>query len=68
MDKNSRAYDLYWHKPTMYNPNNCEGVKENIFTIKQHRKGWIESKLYPLNMLCPPTEAGIAMEGFEKVQ
>lgn len=64
-----QGYDLYWHKPTMYNPNNYEGVKENIFTIKQKtEKGWIESNYISLNMLCLPIEAGIAMEGFEKVQ
>ena len=64
-----QGYDLYWHKPTMYNPNNYEGVKENIFTIKQQtEKGWIESNYISLNMLCLPIEAGIAMEGFEKVQ
>jgi len=44
-------------------------VKENIFTIKQQtEKGWIESNYISLNMLCLPIEAGIAMEGFEKVQ
>ena len=54
---------------TDHNPNNYEGVKENIFTIKQQTgKGWIESNYISLNMLCLPIEAGIAMEGFEKVQ
>ena len=56
-------------KTAMYNPNNYEGVKENIFTIKQKaEKGWIESNYISQNMLCLPIEAGIAMEGFEKVQ
>ena len=54
-------------------PNNLPAAntleKENIFTIKQQTgKGWIESNYISLNMLCLPIEAGIAMEGFEKVQ
>ena len=64
-----QGYELYWHKPTMYNPNNYEGVKENIFTIKQQtEKGWIESYYISQNMLCLPIEDGIVIEGFEKVQ
>ena len=64
-----QGYDLYWHKPTMYNPNNYEDVKENIFAIKkQTENGWSESNYISQNMLCLPIEAGIAMEGFEKVQ
>lgn len=66
MDK-QQGYDLYWHKPNMYNPNNYEGLKENIFTVKQKtEKGWIESYYVSQNMLCLPVEDGIVIEGFEK--
>lgn len=50
------GYDLYWHMPYLYNPNNVMGNKENIF-------GSIVSK----NMLCLHKNTHSEINGFEKV-
>jgi FkbM family methyltransferase len=50
------GYDMYWHLPTLYNPNNYAGNRENIF-------GGIVS----INLLCIPRELSLTMQGFRKV-
>lgn len=50
-------YDLWWHLPAMYNPNNHTGDPENIF-------GRITSK----NMLCAPKEKNLTVNGARQVE
>lgn len=50
-------YDLYWHLPLLFNPDNFFHNPENIFgNIGSH------------NMLCIPKGAGCTLEGFPKVE
>jgi len=50
-------YDLYWHTPLLYNPDNFFHNPENIFgNIGSH------------NMLCLPREAGYCLDGFTRVE
>ena len=64
-----QGYDLYWHKPTMYNPNNYEGREGKYFYDKAaDRKRLDRKQLYLAKYVVPAHRAGIAMEGFEKVQ
>lgn len=51
------SYDMYWHLPPMFNPENHKGDIENIF-------GAISSK----NMLCIPSERKIAVSGAQKIE
>ena len=49
-------YDLWWHLPLMFNPDNHFGDRENLF-------GKISSK----NMLCAPAERKMTVNGSRKV-
>lgn len=50
-------YELYWHTPLLYNPDNFFHNPENIFAnIGSH------------NMLCLPKEGGHCIQGFRKVE
>ena len=49
-------YDMWWHLPLMYNPENHSGDSENLF-------GRISSK----NMLCAPAERKMTVNGSRKV-
>ena len=53
---NGLGYELYWHCPLLFNPNNYYGNKENVF-------GSIVSK----NMLCIPKNKNVNLNGFNKV-
>jgi FkbM family methyltransferase len=53
----SLNYELYWHRPALFNPNNFLNNPDNIF-------GTIVS----LNMLCVPRSANPHIEGLEPVQ
>jgi len=53
----SLGYELYWHRPFLFNPDNFFHNPENIF-------GGIASH----NMLCLPREAGYCLDGFPKVE
>jgi FkbM family methyltransferase len=49
-------YDMYWHTPFLYNPNNFFGNKNNVFgNIASH------------NMLCIPSIINAKVDGLEKV-
>ena len=52
----SLAYDLYWHLPPLYNPHNFLGNPENVFP-----------GLVSLNILGIPSEGGVKIEGFARV-
>lgn len=41
-------YDLYWHLPPLYNPDNFRGFKENVY-----------GDVVSINMLCYPHERGL---------
>jgi len=49
-------YDLYWHMPPLFNPDNMAGKADNIF-----------SKIISINMLCLPSEFKIRVDGVERV-
>jgi hypothetical protein len=40
------GYDMWWHLPELYNPNNFAQNKVNVF-----------ARIVPVNLLCFPTEA-----------
>ena len=49
-------YDMYWHIPFLYNPNNFFGNKNNVFrNIASH------------NMFCIPNIINAKVDGLEKV-
>jgi FkbM family methyltransferase len=49
-------YNLWWHRPYLFNPDNFDGKKENVFdNIASH------------NMLCVPQESQADIQGLEKV-
>ncbi len=50
------GYDMWWHFPALFNPENHAGVSENIF-------GSVASG----NLLCVPREHESAITGFRKV-
>lgn len=53
----SLGYDMYWHRPFLFNPNNFFGNPNNVFgDIASH------------NMLCVSKEIGHEIQGFEKVK
>ena len=53
----SLGYNLYWHRPPYFNPDNYAGNTENIF-----------GNLVSLNMLCVPKEFAQQLDGFENVE
>jgi len=52
----SLDYDLYWHRPPLFNPDNFTGNPENIF-----------EGIVSINMLCFPRSLKAAVNGLEKV-
>jgi FkbM family methyltransferase len=50
------GYTLYWHAPRLFNPNNHNGIKENIY-----------GGTVSLNMLCLPRETRIVVEGLPQI-
>lgn len=53
----SLGYDLFWHRPYLFNVNNMHGVSENVFP-----------DLVSINMLCIPTELNVQVPGLTKVE
>jgi FkbM family methyltransferase len=51
----SLGYDMYWHYPPLFNPDNFFGNRENVF-----------GKLVSKNLLCVP--AGVPVNGLTRVQ
>jgi FkbM family methyltransferase len=49
-------YDLWWHLPSLFNPDNFFGVKENIY-----------SNIRSFNMLCIPKNKNATVEGMTKI-
>ena len=52
----SLGYDLYWHLPPIYNPQNFAGDAQNLFP-----------NVVSVNLLCVPAEAQIPIQGMRKV-
>jgi len=50
------GYDLYWHFPGLFSPDNFNGVRENVF-------GGIAS----INMLCTPSERRVHVAEMERI-
>ena len=50
------GYDMYWHSPPYFNPNNFFGKKTNLFGSDCSR-----------NMFCVPRSREYTIEGFSKV-
>jgi FkbM family methyltransferase len=53
----SLGYEMYWHRPPLYNPENFFGNKENVF-------GDVASR----NMLCVPGGGGNSIQGLRPVE
>lgn len=51
------GYNMYWHKPPLFNPNNFAGNPVDVFP-----------RIVSINMLCIPKNVLQQMEGFEQVQ
>jgi hypothetical protein len=52
----SLGYDLFWHRPPLFNPNNFRGNANNVF-----------GTVITANMICVPRAWGATMQHFEKV-
>ena len=52
----SLDYKCYWHLPNLFNKDNFNGVKENIF-----------NNLVSVNMLCIHNNAKVKVDGFKEV-
>jgi len=52
----SLNYRIWWHLPTLFNPNNFFGNNENIF-----------GNIVSLNLLCVPKEAATNIDGLREV-
>lgn len=52
----SLDYDLYWHRPPLFNPNNFAGNQENVF-----------DGIVSINMLCFHNSLKAEVNGLEKV-
>lgn len=50
------GYEMYWHKPPIYNPDNFAGDEENLF------EGTVSC-----NMICLPQGVEHSLNGFDKV-
>lgn len=50
------GYDMYWHKPPLYNPKNFFNNPENVF-----------KDIVSLNMICLPRSCGGLLKKYEKV-
>lgn len=46
------GYQLYWHVPPLFRPNNPKGVTEDVF-----------GRIFSLNMFCQPREIGRVVQG-----
>ena len=51
------GYDMYWHLPPLYNPNNFTNNPKNVF-----------GNIVSINMLCIPKEMPVNIVGLEKVE
>ena len=51
------GYNMYWHRPPLYNPNNFLRNLENVFP-----------RIVSINMLCVPKKVPQNLTGFEPVQ
>jgi hypothetical protein len=51
------GYDLYWHRPPLYNPDNYLGAPENVF-----------GSLVSANMLGIPPDEPVVVRGFDRVE
>lgn len=51
------GYNMYWHTPMLYNPNNFAGHSENVF-----------GKTVSVNMVCVPKTSPQQVTGFRPVQ
>ncbi len=63
------GYDLYWHKPPLYNASNFFNNMENVFDSRktdEHGRE-ITIQMVSVNMLCLPKTKNIKVQGFEKV-
>ncbi len=49
-------YDIYWHLPPLYNPDNFAGDREDVFP-----------GIVSVNILCMPSESEIAINGMRRV-
>lgn len=61
------GYDLYWHKPPLYNANNFFNNQENVFVVKNQDENGRELIVISVNMICLPKTKHINVQGFEKV-
>jgi FkbM family methyltransferase len=52
----SLGYDMYWHKPPLYNPQNFFNNPENVF-----------GDIVSLNMICLPRSRGGVLQKYEKI-
>jgi len=52
----SYGYDLYWHLPALFNSENFNNVKENVF-----------KNIVSVNLLCLPKDSKLHVENFTKV-
>lgn len=50
------GYRLFWHLPPLFNPENFNGVSEDVF-----------GGVVAANMLCVPREKAIGVSGFEEI-
>ncbi|MET0293400.1 MAG: FkbM family methyltransferase [Phenylobacterium sp.] len=50
------GYEMWWHTPLLYDPNNFNGEARNIFP-----------GVASLNMFCTPKEKGVGVQGLTKV-
>ena len=53
---NELGYDMYWHLPALYNPDNFAGNPHNAFP-----------SLVSINLLCVPKESSLTINGFRKI-
>lgn len=51
------GYDMYWHTPSLFNPNNFKGNPTNVF-----------GNVASLNMLCVPKGMPRNLEGFKRIK
>lgn len=50
------GYDMWWHMPRLFNPNNHAGNRQDVFP-----------GIVSINLLCVPKSAGITVKGDRKV-
>jgi FkbM family methyltransferase len=50
------GYRLYWHTPSLFDPDNFNGVQENVF-----------GKTVSVNMLCLPNERGSHVQNLQQI-